>query len=222
MIWKDIGPLKCYCELKQSKKALVLFHGYGTNAYNLEDLKLPFKDEAIDVIFPQAFRPLDIEPNSWAWIDIDFEKIKNSSTEDELENSILDPNQIQETREKVHAFHSSLLEDYDDIILGGFSQGGMIAADIALVHPKPPKAIVVFSSTARSSYDKNEVNKLTNYPVFQSHGRQDEIINFKLGKNLNEFLKELGCKTELIPFEGGHEIPSFIIQEFGKFVLKSF
>jgi len=68
---------------------------------------------------------------------------------------------------------------------------------------------------------KKKINegKLKGIKVFQSHGHQDPILPFQLGKLINQMLKEGGATVEFIEFKGAHTIPFESLVGFNQFIL---
>jgi len=58
-------------------------------------------------------------------------------------------------------------------------------------------------------------------PVFQSHGRQDEILPYVGAEGLRDTLTHAGLSVEWYSFRGGHEIPRTVLQRLGPFITKS-
>ncbi len=94
------------------------------------------------------------------------------------------------------------------LLLGGFSQGGMLACDTVLCARQPVSGLVMLSSS-RIAFDDWQANReaLTGLPVLVSHGTHDADLAFSAGEALRDFYRNSGARVTWQPFEGGHEIP---------------
>ena len=57
-------------------------------------------------------------------------------------------------------------------------------------------------------------------PVFQSHGKQDELLPHEGAERLRDTLIHAGLPVEWHSFRGGHEIPRSVLQRLGPFITK--
>lgn len=107
----------------------------------------------------------------------------------------------------------------ENIVLGGFSQGAILACDIAL-HTKIPFVSLVLLSgmlIAREVWNPL-LHTRRGLRVFQSHGTSDPVLPVALAKQLREFLVMPGLEVEWHGFRGGHGIPRPIVQKLSKFI----
>ena len=100
------------------------------------------------------------------------------------------------------------------VVLGGFSQGSMLATDTTLRLPTPPAALCIWSGTLLSETTWRELAAThSGVPVFQSHGRQDMILPFAAAEWLRDLLAENNFDVEFLPFNGPHSIPPEALQQ---------
>ncbi|HEY3587464.1 MAG TPA: phospholipase, partial [Myxococcaceae bacterium] len=93
------------------------------------------------------------------------------------------------------------------VVLGGFSQGAMLATDLALSWEQRPAALVALSSVLLSAERWRALApRRAGLPVIQSHGRQDPILPYSEGEALRDFLTAAGLAVEFIPFDGPHTV----------------
>lgn len=82
----------------------------------------------------------------------------------------------------------------ENILLAGFSQGGVIALQTGLTFPHKLAGIIALSTylptLAQLSADRTEANQAT--PVFIGHGILDSVVAVESGKAVYNALKELG------------------------------
>ncbi len=223
---------------------IILFHGYGADAHDLSSLAdvVPLT-KTCNWLFPNGPIEVPIGPG-WtgsAWWNLDIEKIQREAQMG-LSRSMSEesPAELPLVREKVFKMISDLKVPWNKIILGGFSQGGMLATDIALHAPEQPAGLVILSSglinkkiwTEQANKNKmlssqkfeSEMNSSSTEQIkplkfYQSHGQQDSVISIKNAQQMNEFFRgTCGMQGNFRQFQGGHEIPPLVIQEMGAFI----
>jgi phospholipase/carboxylesterase len=122
-----------------------------------------------------------------------------------------DPNEVPDgmdaAADVVAAWLNSARAD-GPLVLGGFSQGAMLALEVALRLEKPPQALALLSSTLLAEgRQKPLLSRLQGTPIFQSHGREDSILAFGDAEKLHVHLTGASLNATFLPFSGGHEIP---------------
>lgn len=218
----EFGPLKALRVQGsgESRRLCLFLHGYGANAADLYPLHEVIKlGENTDWIFPEA--PLELD-YSWskAWFPIDME---------ELERAIQQKAFRSFSSETPKGFYASakLIEEailehqdaYEEIIIGGFSQGSMLATELAL-RLSSIKKLILFSSNlvdhSRTEHMARErQDKLL---FFQSHGRFDPILSFESARDLYKVLTDAGHEGIFVPFDGTHEIPNLVINKLNEWI----
>jgi phospholipase/carboxylesterase len=108
------------------------------------------------------------------------------------------------------------------LVLGGFSQGAMLALDVALHRTRVPPRLVLMSGTlvAESEWEPHFA-KLAGVYVLQSHGRADGLLPFSIAETLRDRMRTAGATVEWHPFIGGHEIPRVVLAAAGAFITAS-
>ncbi|EQA38812.1 serine hydrolase [Leptospira inadai serovar Lyme str. 10] len=221
---EQIGPLKA-ARIKGDQNApyVIFFHGYGANAYDLLPL-YSYMDvpKGTNFIFPDGILEIPLMPgyNGRAWFPIDMEALQKAMmTGGYRDFSDRYPKGLAEAREKAVQMIEALNVPMDRIVLGGFSQGSMLATDITLRAEVKPKGIVILSGTL---IDESEwslfAKKTPGYSFFQSHGRMDPVLGYPAAKKLETLLKEAGWKGELLAFPGGHEIPEVVLLGMNRYL----
>ena len=94
------------------------------------------------------------------------------------------------------------------LLVGGFSQGSMLAADHALRSEGELGGLCVWSG-ALVAADEWEpwAARSPARRVFQSHGTADPILPFEAGEALRDMLNSAGHDVRFARFGGGHAIP---------------
>lgn len=109
----------------------------------------------------------------------------------------------------------------DDAILGGFSQGAMIAADIAFRTDEPLAALVILSGTLVDEQAwVARMPRRKNLPVFIAHGRSDPVLKFDVAARLEQHMRRSGLQVTWVPFDGGHELPVKVVTALNGFLAR--
>ncbi|MFN8791364.1 MAG: alpha/beta hydrolase [Bdellovibrionales bacterium] len=213
--------IKTLSEIKDPNAPyIILFHGYGADATDLRPLAdvIPTK-KPFNYIFPEGPLAVPLGPH-WvgrAWNQINLERLQNPHVDYDLTHE--SPKELPQTRRLIADMIRDLKVPMDRIILGGFSQGGMMAVDQFFSLPESPKALVLLSTALVNKAEWKSLGKNKKpVPYFLSHGTQDPVLRIKYSDQLHSFLAELGMKGERHVFQGVHEIPMVILQKLGSFL----
>jgi phospholipase/carboxylesterase len=214
--------------------AVVLCHGYGAPAGDLASLAGYFGQVQPELLQRAAFlfpaAPLDLSvqglPGGRAWWQIDLDRLLNQPTPELLMRFRRDPPVgLAEAREQfgewLAAAGKQLNLPEDRFVLGGFSQGSMIATDWALRQAKRPAGLCILSGALVNESQWTPLAKARGpLTVFQSHGHHDPILAFPQAQALQELLLASGSDVEFVPFSGGHEIPPAVIRRLAGFLTR--
>lgn len=187
---------------------VVCLHGYGADMRDLAPLAQELETKRpIAWIFPDAPEVLDWGGRAWFPIDVAaFEEAQRTGNARDL--SLREPPGLEWAREELQRFIAALDVPWERIVLMGFSQGAMLAVDLALRAERAPAGVAILSGTL---VDKAKTAELApakkGLPFFQSHGSVDPILGFAQARALEKVLVEAGWKGQLRRFEGGHAIP---------------
>jgi phospholipase/carboxylesterase len=204
---------------------VVLLHGFGASGDDLVPLAQAFAPRgaersggAMRFVFPEA--PLALGRgygDGRAWWHLDLARL-----EEELARGIVRdrraemPEGLTEARDQVGRLLDELAASDASggrVVLGGFSQGAMLALDVALHRPAPPAALVLLSGTllAEAAWAPRWPT-LAGVPVVLSHGRADGLLPFAVAEALRDQLRAAGAEVDWHPFRGGHEIPMEVLE----------
>src|SRR5262245_39468607 len=169
--------------------AVVLCHGYGANGRDLIGLT-----QAIGQIRPGAMAstvflhpaaPLDLSdmgiPYGRAWWHIGLDRMINRPTPELLARFRREvPEGAPEAREMLARLLSDASERFElppeRFVLGGFSQGSMLATELALRMKAGPAALCIMSGALVNEDEWRDLAaKHPPLMVLQSHGRQDQL-----------------------------------------------
>lgn len=213
--------IKTYSEIRDPQAPFViLFHGYGADASDLRPLAelIPTK-KTFNYIFPEGPIEVPLGPH-WtgrAWNQINIARLQDPTVDYDISTEA--PAELPHTRKLVQNMIKDLKIPMNQIILGGFSQGGMVAVDQYLNHQENPMGLVLLSTALVNKTEWRSLAKgKTPIPYFLSHGQQDPVLKIKYSDMLHSFLSETGLKGERHIFQGGHEIPMAILQKLGAFL----
>jgi phospholipase/carboxylesterase len=200
---------------------VVLLHGFGAPGDDLVALS-QYIDAPVRFVFPAA--PIELGGlygDSRAWWPLDLAKLElelRTGAIRDRRNEV--PEGLEAVREQMLRFLEQLEERYaienDRLVLGGFSQGAMLALDVALHREVAPAGLVLMSGTLLAESEWQPLmTKLAGVPVFQSHGTHDTLLPFEISELLRDHLKAAGAKLEWCEFRGGHEIPPAVLDGVG-------
>lgn len=184
--------------------ALVLLHGWGAPGDDLVSLGEELAGAApMRVVLPAA--PIAMPHGGRAWYD-------RGATD-------ADP-QIGRARGAIEGVIATLGQrgvPAERVVVAGFSQGGILSIEVALVGRVRPAGIAVLSGRALS-HPARAYSRLRGLPVFWSHGRSDDRIPFARGEAFRERASAAGAMLEPVAFEGGHAIPPSVVEALGRWL----
>lgn len=198
--------------------AVFLCHGYGAPATDLVPLAAelmalrPELARQTRFVFPAAPLPLTElgMPSSRAWFHLPLEMLTGRQLDwDAYAHAVPEglPAARRAVLSAVSALSATTQLPYGRIVLGGFSQGGMVTTDVALRLEEPPAGLCILSGTLVAQGEwKARAESRKGLPVFQSHGRYDAILPFQVAERLRALLTDAGLAVEFLPFDGPHTI----------------
>ena len=207
--------------------ALVLFHGYGACAEDLIPLAGIVAPHC-KVYFPDGVLRVPTGPHSTgrAWFPIDMIAL-NQAMQSGQHRSFAEtiPDGFDAALTATDRVLHALFKDHDQIIIGGFSQGAMLAAAHALTYEAQLAGLVLLSGNIvdqnrfkRDATSGSLLTQMNNLKVFQSHGQHDPILSLAGAETLRDAFKALGADVEFVHFLGGHEIPGDVCLKLAKFM----
>jgi len=195
---------------------VVCLHGYGADMRDLAPLaaEIPVTRPA-RWFFPDAPEALDWGGRAWFPIDVAaFEEAQRTGKPRDLSGG--EPAGMAEARAELTAALAELAAPAEPLVLMGFSQGAMMAVDLALRAPRAPAGVAVLSGTLVDAKSLRALApKRKGLPFFQSHGSVDPILGFAQALALEKELKAAGWAGSLLRFEGGHGVVPEVVEALG-------
>jgi predicted esterase len=177
---------------KHSTKIMILMHGIGDHKASYKDFALELNLTGLDYLLINAPTPYFF---GFSWYDLapadPIIGIKSS---------------VSKIRELIKELNDHGYKN-EDILIGGFSQGGCIALHSFLEMESIFGGIVCMSPRIYlegMSVQIKEHHLKT--PVFMAHGNMDQAINFKEVEKQYQELKAQGLIIEWHEHDMGHEI----------------
>jgi phospholipase/carboxylesterase len=204
---------------------VVLMHGFGAAGDDLVDLahvlQLPNRPR---FVFPEAPLSLDGGPGR-AWWMLDMELFERRARGERIDRSGEIPPRLPAVRQQVTELLAEVTAFFgigaSRLVLGGFSQGSMVACDVALHADEKPAALLLLSSTLIAEpVWKPLMPSLSKLSVFQSHGRLDPLLPFEDAERLADLLRSGGADLSFMEFMGGHEIPPAVLAGMARTIVK--
>lgn len=221
---RQLGKIQCQ-EINNNDDApwIIFFHGYGADCndlFSLSEMISPKKE--YNWLFPNGFLEVPIGPG-WmgrAWWSVDMMEIQEAASRGEHRDfSDITPQGMPKAFDLVSEMIKQMRVPWNKIILGGFSQGAMLATELYLQAPETPAGLVIMSGTLLHQQNwKNLIPNRTGQRFFQSHGTADPILGFKQAQKLETLLTQNGMKGSLMSFRGGHEIPPQVINKITEYI----
>ena len=200
---------------------VVLLHGYGAPGDDLVGLASYLRIPGVRFVFPEA--PLALPQGGRAWWMLDMELFERRARGERIDRSDELPPSLPALRAAMLEFLAAVESDLgvtrDRVLIGGFSQGAMVACDLALHADPLPAGLILLSTTliAHAAWSPRfaRLNKL---PVLQSHGIADPLLDHADALRVRDLLKAAGADVTFVEFAGGHEIDAGVLAALQRFV----
>ena len=193
---------------------IIMLHGYGANMNDLAPIATVSPEfKKFNWVFPDGKLEVPIGPHTMgkAWFPIDMTRFETGEIGDLY--SFITPAGMDDACQNLTELVQSVSKRANGVIIGGFSQGSMVALELCLRKVVDFKMLVLLSSTlVNEEKIKSRMSALT-YPMFQSHGTSDMVLPFGFAKKLQETLDTKNTDHHFFEFSGGHEIPPYVLSE---------
>jgi len=187
---------------------IIALHGWGASAHDLVGLAPIFDGGRSLVLCPQGPLALQSGPGQvgYGW----FPLKSGEST---------DPAEVRKGVDVLQPFIDEALAvhpvDRRKIVILGFSQGGVMAYDLALRNPAAYAGLVALSSWLPDPMAESipENPELANLQTLVIHGTKDSMISIDRARESRDALAKLGVTASYHEYEMGHEINPDALQQ---------
>ncbi|MFB3118448.1 MAG: alpha/beta hydrolase [Myxococcota bacterium] len=180
---------------------IIALHGWGASAHDLIGLAPIFDGGRSLVLCPQGPLAFQAGPGrvGYGWFPL-------------KEGGPTDPAEVRKGIDALQGFIDGALAahpiDLRKLVILGFSQGGVMAYELALRNPGAYAGLIALSSwlpdEMAESIPANP--ELANLQTLVIHGTQDPMISVDLARESRDALAKLGVSASYREYEMGHEI----------------
>lgn len=200
---------------------VILLHGYGANSSDLFPLAQHMQTPSIKRwVFPNGIQGLPGFAGGRAWFDIDVAALEQAMMTGQPRDFSSYLARVRPVAERVQKLIKEADLDEKKTLIGGFSQGAMLATHIALSHPIDFAGLVILSGAFLGTDEWVEMAQKRKLPFFQSHGEQDPVLPYDSAETLFHKLNDANWDGHLHAFRGQHEIPAMVLKRLNEFFLK--
>ena len=207
-------------------RVLVLVHGRDMTAADLAPFASSLRLADTYVVVPEAPDPSPRGGKTWWAMDTGERPAGGVDLADRMFAG----------REVARARFARLVRVFTgrDLIVAGFSQGGMLAMDCVLHEAEHDAAndagnegsrdggVSALALLSSSRIDiaawEERSHRLRGMPVMIAHGRDDPELAFTAGEALRDFAIAAGATVTWLPFDGAHEIPLVVWRGLKRFI----
>ena len=222
--WTEVAGLSvCLVGPPDAPLLAVLLHGFGASGEDLVPLAGEIDVPSVRYAFPEA--PLEISgvhgaARAWWMLDLarleeDLRRGAPRDRRDEVPDGL--PAARGQVLRLLDQLEARFAAPGARLVLGGFSQGAMLALDVALHRERPPAGLILMSGTLIAEAEwQPRMASLAGVPVMMSHGRHDALLPYHVAEVLRDRLTAAGAVVDWQPFLGEHEIPRAAINAAGE------
>lgn len=187
---------------------ILALHGWGASAHDLLGIAPRVLDGEVLFLCPQGPLGLQVAPGQqgYGWFPLSG-------------GSDVDPTAIVAARGVLEGFLEDALALYpidpERLVILGFSQGGVMAYDLALGRPERFAALVALSSwlpdAVARGLPENEARAAL--PTLLIHGSRDPMIAIDNAQQARTRLEQLGLQPAWGEYDMGHEISAQALRD---------
>ena len=177
---------------------IVLLHGFGASMSDLVGLAPAIDRTGYVYLFPNAPIPMQIGMGmtGYAWTPPGGDGNGHAA---------------QRAEDLLAAFFDEVCErhalTHGEIVMGGFSQGGMMTYRFGLPRPEMFAGLAILSGHVPSPDALSErLPEHRGQPIFVAHGTHDNLIDVSEARRSRRFLESSGYAPQYHEYEMGHEI----------------
>jgi phospholipase/carboxylesterase len=213
-------------EVGDTRLPVVLLHGYGSQPQDwfpfVATVKLPAGGRFVFPTAPEPTVPPDGPVGGLGWWRLQLDTYVPAGAK-LPDLSKAHPEGLTRAAERIRTLvgevQKRLAVRPRTAILGGFSQGAIVAAEVAFRSRIPLRALILCSgSFVDEAGWVKAMEHRRGLPVFIAHGRKDEVLPFESSARLQETMQKAGLAVTWVPFDGGHEIPMAVVDKLNEFL----
>ena len=184
----------------QSPWLLVLMHGVGSNAQDLYSLA-PYVPANFHVLSLQAPHAMGLQAYAWFMFSVNADGSRHIDEAQEQSSRAL-------VAQAVQAASAQLGVPAQRVIVGGFSQGGIMALSLLLTAPAVLGGVCIWHSRLLPQVLPAQVPapQLQGRHVWLSHGTQDQVIALSSADAIRDHLQALGLAVHYRQYPCAHTI----------------
>ena len=176
---------------------VVMIHGRGADMHDLADLA-PMLDPASGCrfVFPNAAKPFEPYPGmamGWTWFD----------------GWPPEGDSLVESRAEMLRFLDEIVAKYPTpegkLVVGGFSQGALMALDSGLRTTQKLAGILAMSGGLYEN-DLPDLRTHAGLPVFIAHGTADDVVPVTHARRARRLLEDAGLDVTYDEYPMGHQV----------------
>ena len=187
---------------EKAKNAVILCHGYGGDGKDISLLAAYWRSHLPDTIFicPDAPEKCAVSPTGFQWFDL-----MNQTQDEILAKSLVAENKLNKLIDEVKNNNNL---DFNNIALGGFSQGCMISLQTGIKRKNKIKCILGYSGKILNT-NHLEKNINSRPEIYLMHGDVDEVVPVSHLLEAKEFFIKNNYDIKTKIFENcEHRIPT--------------
>ncbi len=190
---------------RESYPLIVLLHGFGSNMNDLAGLAPSIDTRNYVYLCPNGPVPVPLGPGmtGFAWTHLAGEKTAadGASAEEGLVAFV----------DEMMTLHRT---EAGRLILGGFSQGGMMTYQVGLPRPDVFAGLAALSARVEGPDElQKRLPAKPSQPVFIAHGTHDAIIPIDQGRQSRDFLHEAGYSPSYHEYPMAHQITDEVLDD---------
>ena len=192
-------------EVGRQYPMVILLHGYGANMGDLAGLSGVLGTSGYVYAMPNA--PMELHMGlgmmGFAWADPPAGGEGSG---------------IYESDERLGVFFDEVMAQYGvdpgNLVLGGFSQGGMMSCRLGLPRPETFRGLMSLSGVVLDSDGlRDRLPADRTQPIFMSHGTEDAVIPIESARRSLNLLQGEGYSPQYREYGMGHEIQAEVLDD---------
>ena len=193
---------------------IILLHGFGAHMGDLAGIAPEIDTDGYIYIFPNAPIPFEIGPGAtgYGW-----------TYPRRIPQELRRADDVDSVVEMLATLVDEVTEHYatrpGQVVLGGFSQGGMMTYRYGLPNPDKFRGLAALSAVAPDEETMRErLPDSRAQPIFVAHGTADMVIEVQMARDTRDFLKAEGYAPVYREYPMAHEISSQALDDLSAWI----